>query len=201
MTHRRPKAVRPFAFVLSFTILLSACGVNSIPRAEEEAKAKWADLQAAYQRRMDTLPSLAQTVGASSQHERRLQVGVAEARSNVDRAQVGGDQLTDPAAMQRFAEAQRQVSALVIRMIQEMPPENRANENYATLMQQIEGANNRITISIRDYNEAVRAYNTRIRTFPDLIGARIIYGSDPMVPFEAQEGAERAPTLDFGNQQ
>jgi len=192
---------RVLAIFMPVVLFLTACGVNSIPTAEENAKAKFADLQAAYQRRLDTLPSLAQTVGASSAHERGLQVGVAQARANANAARLGPDQLTDPAAIQRFQEAQRQVSNLIIQVTQEATPENRANENYATLMQQIEGTNNRITIAQRDYNEAVRAYNTRIRTFPDVVGARVIYGSQPMVPFQAQEGAERAPTLNFGNQQ
>jgi LemA protein len=189
------------AFLAPIALILTACGVNAIPTSQENAKAKWADLQAAYQRRLDTLPSLAQTVTASGAHENNLQVGVAQARAGARAAQVTPDQLTDPAAMQRFQEAQRQVSNLIIQVTQEATPENRANENYATLMQQIEGANNRITIAIRDYNEAVRAYNTRIRTFPDVIGARVIYGSQPMVPFEAAAGSNVAPTLNFGNQQ
>ena len=80
-------------------------------------------------------------------------------------------------------------------------PELRSNENFMALQSQLEGTENRIAVSRRDYNAAVQAYNTRIRTFPDLIGARIIYGSQPMTPFEAQEGAERAPEVDFGNGQ
>jgi LemA protein len=189
------------AIVMPVLLFLTACGVNSIPTAQETAKAKWADLQAAYQRRLDSLPSLAQTVTASGAHENNLQVGVAQARAGANAAQVSPDQLTDPAAMQRFQEAQRQVDRLVIQVTQEATPENRANENYATLLQQIEGANNRITIAIRDYNEAVRAYNTTIRTFPAVIGARVIYGSQPMVPFEAATGSNVAPTLHFGNGQ
>lgn len=182
-------------------VVLSACGINSVPAAQEEAKAKWADVQAAYQRRMDTLPSLAQTVGEAGRHETNLQVGVAQARSGAQSAQVRPDQLTDPAAMQRFAAAQGQVGMLITRALQEVPPENRANENYRTLMDQIESANNRITIAQRDYNESVRRYNTLIRTFPSSIGASVIHGAQPMVPFESQQGADRAPGLNFGNQQ
>ena len=196
MTRTRLLAI--FAPIL---VLLSACGINSVPTAEENAKAKWADLQAAYQRRLDTLPSLAQTVGASAAHERNLQTSVAEARANAQRVQLTPEQLNDPEAVRQYAAAQGQVTRLIDRVIQEVPPENRANENFATLMQQIEGANNRITIAMRDYNEAVRAYNTLIRTFPSSIGASVIHGSEPMVPFEAQEGATNAPNLNFGNQQ
>jgi LemA protein len=192
MTRTRLLAV--FAPLL---VLLSACGINSVPTAEEQAKAKWADVQAAYQRRMDTLPSLAQTVTAAAGHERNLQTEVAQARSGVQQAQLSPDQLTDPAAVQRFQAAQGQVTQLVNRWLQEVPPENRANQNYLNLQEQIEGSNNRITIALRDYNEAVRQYNTLIRTFPSSIGASVIHGAEPMVPFAAQQGADRAP--DLGN--
>lgn len=187
---------RLLALVLMPVVLfLAACGVNSIPTAEEAAKAKWANVQAAYQRRMDTLPSLAQTVTAAAGHERDLQTGVAEARSGVQQAQITPDQLTNPAAVQRYQAAQNNVTAMIGRWLQEVPPENRANQNYRDLQEQIEGSNNRITVALNDYNEAVRAYNTEIRTFPSVIGARVIYGSQPMVPFEAQQGADRAPDL------
>jgi LemA protein len=190
MTRTRLLAV--FAPVLVF---LSACGINSVPTAEEQAKAKWADVQAAYQRRMDSLPSLAQTVTAAAGHERNLQTEVAEARSGVQQAQLSPDQLTDPAAVQRFQAAQGQVTQLVNRWLQEVPPENRANQNYLNLQEQIEGSNNRITIALRDYNEAVRQYNTLIRTFPSSIGASVIHGAEPIVPFQAESGADRAPDL------
>jgi LemA protein len=190
MTRTRLLAV--FAPVLVF---LSACGINSVPTAEEQAKAKWADVQAAYQRRMDSLPSLAQTVTAAAGHERNLQTEVAQARSGVQQAQLSPDQLSDPAAVQRFQAAQGQVTQLVNRWLQEVPPENRANQNYLNLQEQIEGSNNRITIALRDYNEAVRQYNTLIRTFPSSIGASVIHGAEPIVPFQAESGADRAPDL------
>jgi LemA protein len=190
---------RIYALLAPLLLMLAACGINSVPTAEENAKAKWADVQAAFQRRLDVLPSLAQTVTAAGRHERDLQIGVAEARSQAQRNRVGPDQLTDPAAMQRQAAAQTQVTAMIDRMIQEVPPENRANQNYRDMMEQIESANNRITIALRDYNEAVRQYNTLIRTFPSSIGASVVHGAQAMVPYQAQEGADRAPQLDFGN--
>jgi LemA protein len=195
------KRNRVFAVLAVLTVFLSACGINSIPRAEEEAKAKWADVQAAYQRRMDTLPSIVSAARAAGTHETNLQTGYARARSGVDGARISPDQLTDPQAMERFAAAQQAVSAFIIRATQEAVPTNETAQNWREVQAQIEGSNNRITIAIRDYNEAVRAYNTRIRTFPSVIGARVIYGSRPMVPFEAQAGANVAPNLDFGNVQ
>jgi LemA protein len=190
-----------FAVLAFLTLFLAGCGINSIPRAEEQAKAKWADVQAAYQRRLDTLQNLVNAARAAGTHEQGLQVGYARARSGADGARLSADQLTDPQAMERFAAAQQGVSAFIIRATQEQPPNNETAQNWREVQAQIEGANNRITIAIRDYNEAVRAYNTRIRTFPSVIGAKIIYGSRPMVPFEATAGANVAPNLDFGNTQ
>jgi LemA protein len=178
----------------------SACGINSIPRAEEEVKARWADVQTQYQRRADLIPNLVRTVQGYAQQERQVLTEVTEARARATSIQV------DPAnaqAVRQFAEAQGALSQSLGRLLVtvERYPELRSNENFMALQSQLEGTENRIAVSRRDYNAAVQAYNTRIRTFPDLIGARIIYGSQPMTPFEAQEGAERAPEVDFGNGQ
>jgi LemA protein len=191
--------LRLFAIVASI-VLVSACGVNSIPTAEENAKAKWADVQASFQRRANLVPNLVETVRASAASEQAILTGVTEARANATRINVTPDQLSDPAAMQRFSEAQSRLSAAIIPLqrLQEAYPELRSQQNFSTLMQQLEGTENRINIAIRDYNEAVRAYNTEIRTFPSVIGARIIYGSDPMVPYQAvTPGAEVAPQVNF----
>ena len=191
--------LRLFAIVASI-VLVSACGVNSIPTAEENAKAKWADVQASFQRRANLVPNLVETVRASAASEQAILTGVTEARANATRITVTPDQLSDPAAMQRFSEAQSRLSAAIIPLqrLQEAYPELRSQQNFSTLMQQLESTENRINISIRDYNEAVRAYNTEIRTFPSVIGARIIYGSDPMVPYQAvTPGAEVAPQVNF----
>ncbi len=191
--------MRLFAIVASL-ILVSACGVNSIPTAEENAKAKWADVQASFQRRANLVPNLVETVRASAASEQAILTGVTQARADATRITVTPEQLGDPAAMQRFAEAQSRLSAAIIPLqrLQEAYPELRSQQNFATLMQQLEGTENRINIAIRDYNEAVRAYNTEIRTFPSVIGARIIYGSDPMVPYQAvTPGAEVAPRVSF----
>ena len=191
--------LRLFAIIASI-VLVSACGVNSIPTAEENAKAKWADVQASFQRRANLVPNLVETVRASAASEQAILTGVTEARANATRITVTPDQLSDPAAMQRFSEAQSRLSAAIIPLqrLQEAYPELRSQQNFSTLMQQLEGTENRINIAIRDYNEAVRAYNTEIRTFPSVIGARIIYGSDPMVPYQAvTPGAEVAPQVNF----
>ncbi len=193
---------RLIAVLAPVLLFLSACGVNSIPTAEENAKAKWADVQAAYQRRANLIPNLVATVRGAAASEERILTGVTQARADATRITVSPDQLTDPAAMARFQEAQSRLSAAIIPLqrLQEAYPNLQSQQNFATLMSQLEGTENRINISIRDYNEAVRAYNTEIRTFPSVIGAKIIYGSDPMVPFEATTpNADVAPTVDFGN--
>lgn len=194
---------RLLAFLLPAVLFLAACGVNSIPTAEEEAKARWADVQNQYQRRADLIPNLVNTVRGYADQERAVLTEVTEARASATRITVSPDQLTDPAAMRAFTEAQGRLTAAILPLqrMQEAYPELRSSEQFATLLTQLEGTENRIAIARRDYNAAVQAYNTRIRTFPDLIGARVIYGSQPLVPFEAQPGAERPPTVDFGNRQ
>ncbi len=188
------------AVLAAVTVTLSACGINSIPTAEENAKAKWADVQNYYQRRSDLIPNLVNTVRAAAQQERTVLREVTEARASASRITVTGEQLTDPEAMARFSAAQAQLT-LSLQRLQEAYPELRTNQNFLTLQDQLEGTENRIATARRDYNEAVQAYNTEIRTFPGVIGARVIYGSQPMTPFQAEEAAQRAPTVDFGNQQ
>ena len=190
-----------FALIL---IGLTTCGVNRIPTAEENAKAKWADVQAAFQSRANLIPNLVATVRASAASEERILTGVTQARADATRITVTGEQLTDPAAMQRFSEAQARLSAAIIPLqrLQEAYPQLQSQRNFTTLMSQLEGSENRIRIDLRDYNEAVRNYNTTIRTFPTVMAARIIYGAQPMVPYQATTpNAEVAPTVDFGNGQ
>ena len=182
------------------TVTLSACGINSIPTAEEAAKAKWADVQNQYQRRADLIPNLVNTVRAAAAQERTVLREVTEARASATRITVTPDQLTDPAAVARYAAAQNQIT-MSLQRLQEAYPELQTNANFRDLQSQLEGTENRVAVARRDYNAAVQAYNTEIRTFPGVIGARVIYGSQPMAPFQAEEAAQRAPTVNFGNQQ
>jgi LemA protein len=178
-------------------VSLSGCGVNSIPTAEEEAKAKWADVQAAYQRRANLIPNLVGTVKGAAASEERILTRVTEARANATRITVTGDQLTDPQALANFAQAQNQLTLSLQRM-QEAYPQLQSQGNFATLMSQLESTENRINITIRDYNTAVQSYNTTIRTFPAVIGAKVIYGAKPMATFQATTpNADRAPDVNF----
>ncbi|MBS0504462.1 MAG: LemA family protein [Proteobacteria bacterium] len=185
----------------ALAVTVSACGINSVPASEEVAKAKWADVQAAYQRRADLIPNLVATVKGAAASEGKILTDVTEARANATRINVTGDQLSDPAAMQRFNEAQARLSTAIIPLqrLQEQYPQLQSQGNFPVLMSQLEGTENRINIAIRDYNEAVRSYNTRIRTFPDMVGAKIVYGAKPLVPFQATTpNADQAPKVDFG---
>jgi LemA protein len=179
---------------------LAGCGVNAIPTAEENAKAKWADVQAAYQRRANLIPNLVATVKGSAASEQNILVGVTNARASATRVTVSPDQLTDPQAVQRFAEAQGRLSAAIIPLqrLQENYPTLQSQGNFKTLMDELEGTENRINIAIRDYNGAVQDYNTRIRTFPDVIGAKVFYGAKPMATYQASTpNADQAPAVSF----
>jgi LemA protein len=190
------------ALVVAFAALsLSACGINSVPTAEEEAKAKWADVQAQYQRRSNLIGNLVATVKGAAKQEQDTLVRVTEARAKATSIQVSADDLSNPGKVQQFQEAQAALSQSLGRLIAttEAYPELKSNQNFLDLQSQLEGTENRIAVSIRDYNEAVRAYNTRIRTFPDAIGAKLIHGAKPMTPYQATTpGAEEAPKVDFG---
>jgi LemA protein len=187
----------PIAITLAAT--LAGCGINSVPTAEENAKARWADVQNAYQRRADLIPNLVSTVKAAGAQEKDILVQVTQARAGANAVKLSGDDLKDPAKVANYERAQSAVT-LSLQRLQEAYPELKSQGNYTTLMSQLEGTENRISIARGDYNSAVQAYNTRIRTFPDAVGARIFYGAKPMTPFQATTpGAETAPTVNFGN--
>ena len=181
--------------------LLSACGLNSVPTAEENAKAKWADVQAAYQRRADLIPNLVNTVKGAAGSESKILTDVISARAKATSVQLNADQLTDPNQVARFQAAQTQLGSSLGRLLAtvEAYPQLKSQDSFQMLLREVAGTENRINIRVEAYNQAVQSYNTTIRTFPDAIGAKVFYGSKPMTPFEAKAGADVAPTVDFGN--
>ncbi|MBN8485827.1 MAG: LemA family protein [Sphingomonadales bacterium] len=191
-----------FAVVAVAAASVAGCGINSVPTAEEEAKAKWADVQAAFQARANLVPNLAAVAKGAADQERGILTGVVEARAKATSIQLSPDDLTDPAKMKAFEQAQTQFSGSLggfgrLLANVEAYPNLKSIDNYQMLQSQLEGTENRIRVAIRDYNEAVRKYNTTIRTFPDIIGAKIIHGAKPMVPYQATTpGAEAAPSLE-----
>ena len=187
------------AVVVAAAASLSACGVNSIPTAEENAKAKWADVQSQYQRRSDLIPNLVATVKGYAKQEQDTLTKVTEARARATSIQISADDVTNPEKVAAFQKAQCELSQGLGRLLAttEAYPDLKSNENFLALQSQLEGTENRIAVARRDYNEAVRGYNVTIRTFPAVIAAKVIYGAKPMVPFAAAAGAEAAPTISF----
>lgn len=188
------------ALVAAASLSLAACGINSVPTAEEAAKAKWGDVEAAFQSRANLLPNIEALVKSARQGEEDIFVGVAEARSQAGSIKISGADFNDPDKMAQYAEAQSALGSGLSRLFAtvESNPDPKFTQNIQTAQSQVEGAENRIRVAIRDYNAAVQEYNTTIRTFPDTIGANIIHGAEPMAPYKAAtEGAEVAPQMDL----
>jgi LemA protein len=193
---RRFGLLAPLAALSLGTLSLSGCGLNSVPIAEEAVNAKWANVQSEYQRRSDLIPNLVATVKGAAAQEKSVLVEVTEARASASRVQLSAADLADPARVGAFNDAQNRLT-LSLQRLQEAYPELRTNQNFLTLQSQIEGTENSILVARNDYNEAVQAYNTRIRTFPDAIGARVFHGAKPKVPFQAAAGSQDSPKIDF----
>lgn len=191
--------IRRMAVVALVSLGLAACGINSVPTAEENAKAKWANVESEYQRRSDLIPNLVSTVKASAASEENILTQVIEARSKASSIQLNTDDLNDAAKFQQFEQAQGELGSALSRLmvVVEKYPELQSQQRFADLMVALEGSENRISNARSKYNEAVQEYNTTIRTFPDIIGAKIIHGAEPMETFSAKPGAEDAPTVDF----
>ncbi len=179
---------------------LAGCGINSVPTAEEDAKARWADVQSAYQRRSDLVPNLVETAKAAAASETQILTNVTEARASATAINITTDDLSDPETFQKFQAAQNQLTQALgqLRSVVENYPQLQSQARFSDLMVQLEGTENQINVARMRYNESVQGYNTTIRTFPDAIGAKVIYGAKPMVPFAADAAAQKAPKVDFG---
>ena len=179
--------------------LLSGCGINVIPTAEENAKAKWSDVQNQYQRRADLIPNLVETVKGYAAQERDVLREVTEARAKVSQIKVDASTVTDPAKFKEFQDAQGALTGALGRLLVtvERYPDLKSNQNFLALQSQLEGTENRIAVARRDYIEAVRAYNTTSRTVPGVLWAKVVFGSKPMAEFTASEGAQAPPQVKF----
>ena len=200
MTILRNRLAR-LALLLIGPLLLAGCGINAIPNKEERAKAAWADVQNDYQRRADLIPNLVETVKAYAAQERSVLVEVTQARAAATQVHVDASTITDPGKFQQYAQAQDRLSGVLGRLmvIQERYPDLKSDQNFLALQSQLEGTENRIAIARRDYNDAVRDYNTTLRTFPTVFWAKTLYSSSqPMQLFLATAAAQSAPTVNFG---
>lgn len=194
------RPIRIAIFLPLLGLLLSGCGINTIPTYEEQAKAKWSDVQNQYQRRADLIPNLVETVKGYAQQERSVLEAVTTARARATSIQVTADTITDPEAFRKFQEAQAQLSGALGRLlaISENYPELKSNQNFLALQSQLEGTENRIAVARRDYIEAVRLYNTELRTFPGVIWASTLYrGNKPMQEFTVSDEVKRPPQVKF----
>ena len=205
---RRLGSPRPFRFnrlpALLFTavlsLLLSGCGINTIPTLEEQAKAAWSEVLNQYQRRSDLIPNLVETVKGAANFEKETLQAVVEARSKVAQTQLPSDITTDPEAFKRFEQNQSALSSALSRLlvVVERYPDLKANQNFLALQSQLEGTENRIAVARRDYIEAVRKYNTELKTFPGRLWAMTLYsGHEPMQTFSISEEAKEAPKVTF----
>jgi LemA protein len=188
------------AAVVGLGLTLSGCGYNTIPTLQEEAKAKWAEVQNQYQRRADLIPNLVATVQGYAKQEKDVLTAVVEARAKATQVKVDVNDLTDPEKLKAFQNAQNQLSGALGRLlaVSENYPELKSNANFLALQSQLEGTENRIAVARRDYIEAVRAYNLALRTFPTVLWAKTAFaGEKPMAEFTATEGAEKPPQVKF----
>src|SRR3954470_14266935 len=188
------------ALLVALGLTVSGCGVNNIPTYEEQAKAKWADVNNQYQRRADLIPNLVETVKGYARQERETLEAVVNARARATSIQVTPDIINDPVKFKQFQDAQSQLSGALGRLIavSENYPDLKSNQNFLALQSQLEGTENRIAVARRDYIEAVRNYNTELRTFPGVIWASTLYRSaKPMQTFTVAEETTRPPQVRF----
>ena len=172
-------------------------GYNSLVGMDEGVSNQWANVETQYQRRADLIPNLVNTVKGYAAHEQETLQGVIEARSKATQIKVDPTDLT-PERLAQYQQAQGQLATALGKLlaITENYPDLKANQNFLELQAQLEGTENRINVARKNFNDAARAYNTAIRRFPKNILAGL-FGFDKRAYFEAEDGAETAPTVEF----
>jgi LemA protein len=187
--------------VVAMTLSLAACGVNDIPRLDEEVNAAWSQVENQYKRRADLIPNLVETVKGYATQERETLTAVTEARAKVSQMTVTPETLNDPQAMQRFEQSQGELSRALSRLmvVSERYPDLKSNQNFLALQSQLEGTENRISVARRDYIDAVRKYNTELRTIPGRWIAAFLYpDAKPKQNLQNDPGVDATPKVNFG---
>jgi LemA protein len=177
--------------------LLSSCGYNTMVQLDENVEASWSQVENVYQRRADLIPNLVNTVKGYAEHEQETFQAVVEARAKASSINLNADELNEQ-SMQNFQKAQEGLSSALSRLmvVVERYPDLKANQNFRDLQAQLEGTVNRIAVERRKFNEATRAYNTYIRSFPrNLIAGMFDFERKPY--FEADQGADTVPEVQF----
>ena len=192
--------IRVFLAVIGLGLTLSGCGYNTIPQLQETAKARWSDVQNQYQRRADLIPNLVATVQGYAAQEKNVLTAVVEARAKATQIKLDASDLTDPAKVKAFQDAQNQLTGALGRLlaVKENYPDLKSNSNFLALQSQLESTENQISTARRNYIAAVRDYNLSLRTFPTVIWAKTAFaGEKPMAEFTANEGAATPPQVKF----
>lgn len=184
--------------LLGFLFSLVGCGVQSIPRSQNDVEAKWAEVQNQYKRRADLVPNLVNTVKGYASHERETLESVIEARAKATQTQVNVDDLT-PEKVQEFQKAQGQLSQALGRLmvVAERYPDLKANQNFLALQSQLEGTENRITIARRRYIESVRQFNDLVSVFPTNITNNVFFNYEKKPQFETTPEESATPQVEF----
>ncbi len=171
---------------------------NRLVGSEEAVKSAWAQVQNVYQRRLDLIPNLVETVKGYVAHERQTLEGVVEARSKISQMNISADVLSSPEQMAKFQALQTQLSSALSRLlvVAEQYPELKANQNFLTLQAQLEGTENRITVERKRFNDAAQNFNTLIRVFPNNIVAGMAH-FQAKAYFQAEEAAQSVPKVKF----
>lgn len=183
--------------VVGLLLIWGVTGYNGLVTLDEQVQTQWANVETQYQRRGDLIPNLVNTVKGYASHEKQTLEDVISARSKATQITVNpGDLSAEKIA--EYQKAQGEVSAALGKLlaISESYPDLKANQNFLELQAQLEGTENRISVARRDFNERAKSYNTQIRRFPKNILAGI-FGFDKVSYFEAEAGAEKAPTVEF----
>jgi LemA protein len=202
-THAFPRGLRAVvtaSILLMVSALVSGCGFNTIPTAEESAKAAWSEVLNQYQRRADLIPNLVETVKGFATQEKDVLVEVVEARSKATQVQIPSDILSNPEAFKTFQENQSAITGSLGRLlaISEAYPDLKSNQNFLALQSQLEGTENRIAVARRDYIEAVRVYNTSLKTLPSAIWAYLWWtGNKAYETFTVAEDKMEVPAVKF----
>ncbi len=186
-------------FIVVILVSMGISSYNSMVTLEEGVKEKWSQVENVYQRRMDLIPNLVETVKGYAAHEKGTFQAVTEARAKVGgMVNIGAEALKNPALFQQFQQAQASLGSALQRLmvVVERYPDLKANQNFLSLQDQLEGTENRITVERRKFNEAAREFNTYIKKFPKVIFARM-FGFNEKPYFQAQAGAETAPKVKF----
>lgn len=183
--------------VVVLLVLVSGCGYNGLVKMDEDVKTKWSNVETQYQRRSDLIPNLVSTVKGAAKFEQGTLTAVIEARASASKITIDPDKL-NAENIEKYQQAQGQITQALgkLMVLTENYPELKATQQFSDLSAQLEGTENRITVSRKDFNESVQVFNTKVRSFPTNLTAGI-FGFSVKTPFKADAGAQNAPKVEF----